>query len=179
MYLRKLKEKDSAGMLEWMSDENICGCFQTDFSHMDEADCKRFILRAAEDDRQVHFAICNETDEYLGTISLKNIDRKNQNAEYAIVLRAEAIGKGVALEATQRILKYAFDELELHKVYLNVLSDNIRANKFYNKAGFSFEGEFKEYLCLQGSFKNLKWYGMVKEDFNNKNIRKVYSDVTQ
>ena len=71
----------------------------------------------------MHFAIVDDkNDEYLGTISLKHIDYKNHNAEYAISTRKKVRGSGIAQKSTELILDYAFNNLDLHKVYLNVLS---------------------------------------------------------
>ena len=38
-------------------------------------------------------------------------------------------------------MQYSFNKLNLHKIYLNVLSSNERANKFYEKFGFNIEKE--------------------------------------
>ncbi|MBR1730039.1 MAG: GNAT family N-acetyltransferase, partial [Selenomonadaceae bacterium] len=51
--------------------------------------------------------------------------------------------------------------------------DNERANKFYEKVGFSYEGKFIKHLYFQeekelgggGAFKNLNWYAMLRERF--------------
>lgn len=49
-------------------------------------------------------------------------------------------------------------------MYLNVLEENVRANKFYVKCGFVLEGQFRDHLCLQGEYKNLNWYTMINPD---------------
>ena len=89
----------------------------------------------------------------------------DKNAEYAVVTRKCAQGTGIAYEATMDILEYAFEKLGLHRVYLNVLEENVRANKFYKKCGFRYEGTFQDHLCIHGAYKNLNWYGIRKEDF--------------
>ncbi len=74
-------------------------------------------------------------------------------------------GKGFAQKATKEILNYAFRTLHLHKVYLNVLAENIRANKFYKKCGFSFEGTFKDHIYIDGEgYKNLNWYAVINSN---------------
>ena len=83
-----------------------------------------------------HYAICDDEDAYQGTISLKDIDVENGTAEYAIVLRRQAQGKGYASFATREILRIAFEELGLHKVYLNVWKENAHAVGFYEHMGF-------------------------------------------
>ncbi|ADZ85481.1 GNAT family N-acetyltransferase [Cellulosilyticum lentocellum] len=163
--LRKLKQKDAPLMLEWMQDKEITSCFRFDAQSMTIEKVYSFIEKAQDISTDMHLAIINEEDEYLGTISLKEIDSINHTAEYAISMRKCAIGSGVARSATEKLLDKAFNEVKINKVYLNVLSDNIRAIKFYEKLGFSFEGEFKDHLFINGKYKSIKWYGIFKVDF--------------
>lgn len=125
------------------------------------------------DGEDLHYAVVDESDEYMGTISLKALNEKDGNAEYAISLRRKFWGKGVAQSATKELLETAFNKLSLEKVYLNVLADNERAIHLYEKCGFQMEGEFKNHLYLEGKYKNLRWYAMLREDyFRIKNIHR-------
>lgn len=166
--LRKLKPSDAPGMLEWMHDNEVIGLLPTRFNDMTIEDCQRFINASLKDNRtNVHFAVTNESDEYLGTISLKNINYRDKNAEYAVVLGKKAIGKKIAHKATMEILHYAFEVLKLERVYLCVFKDNIRAVKFYNKFGFCYEGEFRKHMlgAKDNVFHDLQWYGILKEEY--------------
>ena len=96
-----LEKRDAPYMLEWMHDANVVEHLKNDFSSLTIADCERFILNSTNDDEDIHFAIVDEADEYLGTISLKHIYDKN--AEFAIVIRKIAMGKGVSQEAMKKI----------------------------------------------------------------------------
>ncbi|MEG0091801.1 MAG: GNAT family protein, partial [Oscillospiraceae bacterium] len=58
----------------------------------------------------------------------------------------------------------AFKELNLEKVYLNVLCDNTRAVSFYKKAGAVYEGTFAKHIKIKGQRKDLAWYCWFKED---------------
>ena len=168
--LRRLEVKDVPFMLEWMKDEDTKHIFQKDMSSITEEQAISFVLGSdniVENGNSLNYAVIDDVDdEYLGTISLKELDLKNKNAEYAVSFRKCAQGKGVALEATKIILDIAFNELGLHRVYLNVLTTNIRANKFYEKAGFSFEGTSKGILYSEGQFKDLNWYAIISDDVN-------------
>ena len=168
MRLRQLCIEDAEGMLEWMHDPTINCNFRFDAATYNLEQAKDFILKAKDaykKGKNYHWAITEDGKEYLGTISLKDIDLENKNAEYAICLRKCAMGKGIAYEATQCVLEYAFSELELHRVYLNVLSDNQKAIHLYERCGFQFEGEWKEHLYLKGRYRSLKWYGIQKEEW--------------
>lgn len=151
-------------MLEWMTDPAITRYFRFDASDMSIEKCLAFIRGAGESQNCRHYAIVNETDEYLGTISLKDIH--NGNAEYAISTRSCSHGTGAAMEATRQLLHIAFYELGLHQVYLNVLAENGRANAFYRKAGFRFTHKEENALQVRGEMKDLNWYEIGKEDYN-------------
>lgn len=163
--LRKLEKKDAAYMLEWMHDERINRNFRFDFASMTEEKVFHFIETSFNEETQ-NFAFVDENDEYMGTISLKHISPNDGNAEYAVVTRTCAQGTGLAQKATEEILAYAFQKLRLHRVYLNVLEENERANAFYRKCGFQYEGQSKEHLYIRGEYKNLNWYGILAKDFN-------------
>ena len=162
--LRRLELKDIPYMLEWMHDTETKLIFQNDFLAVDEVKAVNFILNSFNDDNK-HFAIVdNSNDEYLGTISLKNIDNKNRNAEYAISTRRIARGKGINMLASNLIINYGFNELNLNKIYLNVLSKNERAIKFYKKIGFKHEGTFKQHLYMYSEYYDLEWYAIIRGD---------------
>lgn len=169
MYLRKLEEKDAFTMLEWMHDQYVVENMAADFMNMSIEDCLRFIKKSNEDESvTLNRAICSNDDEYLGTISLKNISNLDKNAEYAVVIKKTAMGSGAARFATLEILKLAFEELKLHRVYLCVRSGNIRAQKFYDRIGFRREGIFKEHVKIKGgNYEDLIWLAIIEDEFKN------------
>lgn len=158
IHLRNLEEKDAPLMLEWMHDPSIACFFRFDAMSMTEEKCIEYIRTANSDENSKHFAFADGNDEYLGTISLKNIDKEKKEAEYAISTRKKAHGTGVAMTATKEILRIAFDELGLERVYLNVLAENKRANAFYQKVGFQFDYCEEKAAEIHGEKKDLNWF---------------------
>lgn len=159
--LRKLESKDAPFMLEWMHDAEICSGFQYPFEQSTEETVMQFINHSFTEKNQ-HFAFVNEQDEYLGTISLKNISHINDKAEYAVVARRCALGTGAARQATEELFQYAFTELKLHKIYLSVLAENRRAQKFYEKCGFQREGLEVDAVKIKGRYHDHIWYGILE-----------------
>ncbi len=169
IYLRSLKEKDAVLMLEWMHDAEIQKAFQKKMINLTLDDAIKFCRESNKNDTiadgiNMHYAIVDETDEYYGTVSLKKIDLRNKNAEYAIAMRRSAQGKGIAWQATKLVLQIGFDKFKLHRIYLNVLKDNERAIHFYRKFGFIYEGEFRDCLLIDGQYKTLEWYSMLNDN---------------
>ena len=158
IHLRPLEKKDAPLMLEWQQDPSIMCFFRFDTSHASLATCEAFIAGADRDPSCRHYAIADEDDTYLGTISLKHIDPLGGCAEYAICTRQCAHGTGAALQATQALLRIAFEELELQRVYLNSLEENGRANAFYRKAGFRFVRSEERGVFMRGEWKTLFWF---------------------
>ena len=164
MKLRKLEYNDIPYMIEWMHDSSVTEFLRNNFSEVDEEKAKKFIDSSISN-TCVNYAIVDDSNEYMGTVSLKNIDNENKKAEYAICMRNKAMGKGLSRFATDEILRIAFEDLDLNKVYLYVSKDNIRANKFYQKYNFILEGEFKEDMFIKGEFKDIYWYRILKREY--------------
>ena len=165
--LRPLKEKDAPLMLEWMKDSGVNRNFRFSAGQATIESVSEFISESQDMSVSANFAVVDESDEYLGTVSLKNIDHESKSAEYAIALRKKAQGKGCGYSSTLQILDHAFYALGLDRVYLNVLSDNEKAVKFYEKFGFVYEGEFLNHIFLRGEMHSLKWFRLLKSEYEN------------
>jgi diamine N-acetyltransferase len=159
--LRPLEEKDAELMLEWLRDEEVTKYLKIGGKNSTLEGTLRFIENAKDESANLHRAIVGGDDTYSGTVSLKNIDNEKKEAEYAITLHPSAWGKGASVTATEEILKAAFERLGLERVYLNVLEENERAVKLYEKTGFKYTGETLE--DYGGAEKKLRWYEIINK----------------
>lgn len=154
--LRPLCLDDADRMLEWMRDSDI-----TRYLRIGGPDTKRetvegFIRSCVDERENLHRAVVSADGEYLGTVSLKHIDHEKKEAEYAISMHPSALGTGASAAASTLIVKLAFEELGLERVYLNVLEENLRAVKFYRKFGFKYTHTTD--LDVGGEQKPLLWF---------------------
>lgn len=133
MELRKLDKKDAELMLEWMHDEDVVHHLSTNFAAKTIDDCNNFIKSAQSFETDINLAIVDENDEYMGTVSLKHIDRVEKTAEFAVTIRKCAMGKGYSAYGMQEILKRAIIEYGLKEIYWCVSKKNERAVRFYDK----------------------------------------------
>lgn len=155
MRLRALKLKDANLMLEWMHDPSVVANLQANFSSKTIEDCKSFIEAAQNTQTDLHLAIVDDEDTYMGTVSLKHIHEGT--AEFAITVRAVAMGKGYARYGMKEILKYGIVKLELGRIYWCVSPKNQRAVRFYDKNGYIRATEVPDSLS-QGYGRDLIWY---------------------
>ncbi len=168
MHLRKLAAKDIPYILEWMHDDSINRFFRFDAAAATEKTVAAFIAKAQVQTGEIHLACANEADSYLGTVSLKNIDRTLQTAEYAVSFRRCAQGSGAALFATRAVLDIAFKDLGLKSVYLNVLAENERAVRFYGKSGFLPMQSREKSVLVRGEEKPLCWFTMAQKEYEQR-----------
>ena len=159
MKLRKLEQKDAELMLEWMHDKSVVEHLGTNFAAKTITDCQNFIKASQNDEKNLNLAVVNDNDEYMGTVSLKHIDKQNGTAEFAITVRAAAMGKGFSKYGMQKILEKGIEEVGLKKIYWCVSVDNLRAVRFYDKCGYIRSEEVPEHI--KEPYKqtaNLLWY---------------------
>lgn len=135
MQLRKLKAEDAPLMLEWMHDPDCVENLQANFAEKTLADCERFIAYAQKAEDDLHMAIVDDNDTYMGTVSLKHI--LGGRAEFAISIRACAMGKGFSAWGMRSIIDMGLQELGLDEVYWCVSPVNKRAVRFYDKNGYT------------------------------------------
>ena len=165
MYLRRLELKDAPLMLAWMHDKSVVCNLSTDFASKTLGDCENFINSAKDMSLNAHFAIVTTDDEYMGTVSLKHIDRKNLSAEFAITVRKEAMGRGYSWFGMKTIIEKAFSTFGLKNIYWCVSRKNERAVRFYDKHNFhealDIPSEARERYADR---MDLKWYSVLAGD---------------
>ncbi|MFN2190091.1 MAG: GNAT family N-acetyltransferase [Candidatus Promineifilaceae bacterium] len=80
-------------------------------------------------------------------------------------------GKGLGTETMNLLLKFAFHELNLHRVQLSVFSYNERAITLYEQLGFTKEGSFREHLERDGERYDMHLYGLLRREWEDKRDR--------
>lgn len=133
MKLRKLEKRDAPLMLEWMHNESVVENLKTNFAKKTIRDCESFITSSI-DANNIHLAVADDNDIYMGTVSLKN--KTDNYAEFAIVIHPAAMGKGYAKYAMEEMFRIGFEKLGLSYIFWSVSPDNKRAVRFYDKNGF-------------------------------------------
>jgi len=115
---------------------------------------KEFYRSLLRDKTKIFFSVVKPPrDRFIGVCAFKNIDSKSRKAEFYICLNGKAVrGKGLGQKAVHSALDYAFDTLNLNRVYLYTPSYNKAAIKCYKNVGFVQEGKFLDDVFAKGRY---------------------------
>jgi RimJ/RimL family protein N-acetyltransferase len=141
-------ERDAEALARWSTDSEYWRLrYPFPAQPRTAAEMRAELDRQAEDrDTDVfEFGIRTLADDRLiGTIALFGVDAVNGDAEVGIGIgEREYWGRGYGTDALRVLLRFAFDELNLHRVSLSALGANPRAVRSYEKAGFVREGALR------------------------------------
>lgn len=160
------REGDSAIMAAWTQNSDYLRLMDTDIarplSEEAVADSEKgegrnsayFRIRTVEDDRLIGFVVLHSFEWNNGTSWLS-----------IGIGEPDYWGRGYGFEAIQLILRYGFMELNLHRVSLNFISYNERAEKAYAKAGFAHEGAEREACYRDGRYYDLVYMGILRTEW--------------
>lgn len=99
------------------------------------------------------WAIVYEPDcKMIGTCGFTSFNCSSDSAEVGYVLNPDYWGKGIATEALERVLRFAFEELKLHRVEAHFMQNNDRSRHVMEKVGMQFEGFLRESMLVKGNY---------------------------
>ncbi len=117
--------------------------------------------------RSITFIIETVSDsESIGFVQLNSMDWISRNCMFGIAITEKnQQGKGFGKEVMRLLFKYAFDNLNLLKIGLEVTAFNENSIYLYEKIGFEKEGELKKQYFWDGEYHDVYIYGLFKENF--------------
>jgi len=105
-------------------------------------------------------------DRIIGGIGLDGVNWANRDTFVGIGLgEKEDWGKGYGTDAMRVILRYAFTELNLRRVSLDVFEYNPRGVRSYEKVGFVVEGRVRGLIQREGRRWDVIFMGILREEW--------------
>jgi RimJ/RimL family protein N-acetyltransferase len=166
-----LDKEDAATIARWTEDCEYLRLQDTGIARQHTATrVAADIEREADSETAFEFGIRRvEDDALIGTIGLFDVEWGNRNAWIGVGLGHRADwGKGYGSEAMRLVLRYAFSELNLHRVQLTVIAYNARAIAMYEKLGFVREGAYREFVDRDGARHDLLLYGLLRPEWRDR-----------
>lgn len=168
VYLRALEQSDLELCYKWHNDQSLYELLGGPFRFVSKQAVQAWLDRKATFlTDEINLAICvKESDKHVGNLYLHQINWIIRHARLEIFIGdSEERSKGYGQSAMRQLLFYAFRDLGLKKIYLDVLADNHAAIHIYEKSGFMIEGRLRNQVFKQGIWKDMTIMGICAEDY--------------
>jgi [ribosomal protein S5]-alanine N-acetyltransferase len=103
----------------------------------------------------------------IGTVSMRSVPR-DRRAELGYWIGYSSWGRGLASEAVQRVMQWAFVESNLYRVYAQVISSNKRSQRVLKKIGMMHEGTRRGHLRKGRRFVDVDQYGILRDEWTQR-----------
>ncbi len=118
----------------------------------------------------VTFAVTDAaTGVLVGAVAL-TITPRFRHAELGYWVAPDCWNRGYATEAATALLRYAFEDRGLHRVYARHLSRNPSSGRVMQKLGMAFEGRQREHVLKGGVFEDLDVYAILEDEWRARRL---------
>lgn len=168
--LRRLLPDDGALWERWLSDPELNAIMSTGMgSPISPVMLREAAERLAEDSTtRIDFTILTLEGVPIGSVHLADIDPWARRAELGIFIGEPGYrGCGLGTEATRLLLTFAFQQLNLHKVWLTVDADNTPGLRCYDKLGFHHDGILRHEVFKNGRYVDRVLMSILDDEFHS------------
>ena len=144
----------SQDYVDWMNDDEVNRYLESGGDYTLEK-LNDYLEEVERHPKYFWAIILKETNKHIGNIKIDPIDLNHLFGEYGIMIGDRSVwGKGIAKEASETIIDFSFNTLNLKKINLGVRKNNSSAIRLYEKLGFTIEnqskpnGSIKEYYRM-------------------------------
>jgi RimJ/RimL family protein N-acetyltransferase len=168
--LRPLRVADRTTSVRWRNDpqirDSVLG-YRFPVTEAMEADWIDAVLKDRSQTRLV-LAVEDASDQaFVGFVYLNNIDWYARNAEFGILIGDPSRqGKSLAKEALALVAAYAFETLNLNRLYVRVAAFNARAQRLFRGFGFVEEGTQRKQAFVGGRYHDIVLFGLLREEYH-------------
>jgi len=168
--LRPVRRSDIEDSLKWFNDPEVTQ-YLSMYLPMTEMAEEKFIesLGSTEAGKDAMFcieAVENNGNKPIGTVGLDNINSKDHHAEFGIAIgEKDYWSKGYGTEAARLIIRYGFEQLNLHRINSYAFSFNERSIRLHKKVGFTEEGRLRESIYKDGSYHDHVIFGLLRKEW--------------
>lgn len=157
--------EDVDTLLRWINDREVGRHLMPHFPYS-RAQERDWIERASRSESDRVLIIQTHEGRPIGVMGLHRIDQVHRQAELGIFIgEKEYWGQGYGTDAIRTLLRFAFDAMNFHRIYLRVNADNVRAQRCYEKCGFVREGTLREAVFRDGGWCDQHLMAVLADEF--------------
>ena len=106
-----------------------------------------------------------DSSDYIGEAGILAFNNRTNRAVIGYNLLPKYWGYGYATEITQALVRYLFEEQTVERIEALVVEGNTSSQKVLEKSGFIVEGLLRNFSYINEKFKNVYYYGIIREDY--------------
>lgn len=169
---RDFEERDIDFVFKCKNDEKLNSMIVGDFHNFTYEEAAKWVHGCMGDHETFKFwAVCtnDEEQQIVGWVSLSQIDYKNSSAcHHGIVIGDSNYKDGTALFETMLFsMEYAFDVLNIHRLYGSCLSEHKISPHLLNALGFTLEGKERESVFRFNRYLDVLNYSILRDEYIN------------
>ena len=167
VYLRPLEREDAPRLVPWINDAEVTRTLEVFYRPMNIQTELEFIDNIYRSEHDVVLGIAvKATDALIGATGLHRLDFKNRHTSFGIFIGEKTEwGKGYGTEVTTLMTGYAFEILNLNRVWLHVYEYNERGIWAYEKVGFKREGVLRQDRYHEGRYWDTFIMAILREEW--------------
>jgi len=166
--LRALEPGDLERAYAWVNDREVTRYLMLRYP-MSRSDEEKWLEESSGKNgfrRNVRFAIETKDGTHIGNTGLHFISPEDRCAELGIMIGDKSFwSNGYGTDAIVTLLRFAFDQMNLHRVALGVFPFNERGIACYRKCGFIEEGRNRENIYKDGRYHDIIRMGILRDEF--------------
>jgi RimJ/RimL family protein N-acetyltransferase len=175
--LRPVRRSDIEYFLRWFNDQEVTRYLKM-YLPMTEMAEEKFIEELGTTGTVTRVILVIETSDGknnkpIGNIALGNIHHKDHHAVFGIAIgEKDYWSKGYGTEAARLIIRYGFEQLNLHRINSSAISFNERSIKLHKRVGFTEEGRQREAYFKNGRYHDHVIFGLLRKEWEQLNYPK-------
>jgi len=166
--MRKITKTDAQDMYDYACDPEVTRYLLWQ-PHESLSYTKRYldeVMRQYKAHNFFDFAIvCKEDGRMIGTCGFTRLDPVNHSAEIGYVLSPAYWGRGIASEAVEIILRFAFCNLGVHRVEARYMPGNAASRRVMEKKGMVFEGVERDAIYVKGVYQDVGKCAILRSEY--------------
>lgn len=155
--LRAFERDDGERCYRWMNDPSIVRTLKSRYPIAFQTESEWLDRAMHPDGTERHFAIERKDDRsHIGNASLHDIDWVSRVASFGLFIgEPSAWNKGFGTDAIVTLVRFAFEEMNLQKLRINVFDYNDRAKHVLETHGFIQEGRLRREFYREGTYHDI------------------------
>ena len=174
--LRAVEREDVTKFHEWVNDPEVTRglALYLPMSFADEENWFNSLTKRDQKEKPLAIEIRKGKNwKLIGNCGVFDFDPVNSSAELGIMIGEKSEwNKGYGSEVMSLLMKHCFETLNLNRVFLKVYTENIRAVRSYEKAGFVLEGRLREAVYKFGKYDDILIMSVLRSEWIAQNKEK-------